>query len=116
MNTNLEHCAIPDRDTSALLGNGYTIAWCIAPDGEPWPWLVANLCPRCEDAATHGSPAVTPAHERTGRLPREIREALGLVYRCGAPTSTRHGAPCRVVVAEPGQHCGAHRETARGPV
>lgn len=98
--------AIPDRGSSAQLDNGYMAAWCIAPDGEPWPWLVADLCPRCDTAATHGSRNDVPTHERTGRLPRTMREALGMVHHCGAPT--RYGSPCRQVVREPGAQCGTH--------
>jgi hypothetical protein len=99
--------SVPDLDTAAWLGNGYMLAWCIAGDGEAWPWLVRNLCGECDAAATHGSRDLVPAHERTGRLPAAVRDALGLVHRCGAPT--RRGEPCRARVSEAGELCGAHR-------
>ena len=102
--------SVPDLATAAFLGDGYMLAWCIASDGEAWPWLVRNLCGECDAAATHGSRELVPAHERTGRLPASVRDALGLVHRCGAPNS--RGEPCRAVVTTPGARCGHHRDTA----
>ena len=92
-----------DRD-AADLDNGYTLAWAVDPDGERWPWLVAQLCQDCERSATHGDYDAA-AHERAGQLPREYRERLGLLQRCGA--TTWHGEPCRRLVPA-GTHCRDH--------
>jgi hypothetical protein len=105
---------IPDWGTAAPLAGGYIAAECVASDGEAWPWLVAPLCPGCEDDATHGNRDTVPAHERTGRLPVQVRDALGLIHRCGRPTKRGKGPPCRIVVSEPGQVCGAHLHQVGG--
>lgn len=103
-----EHRPIVDWRAAAPLASGYLAAECVGPDGEVWPWLVAPLCPACEDEATHGNRNVVPVHERTGKLPREIREALGLLYRCAGRTRQGAGRPCRIIVSEPGGYCGQH--------
>ncbi|MDQ4490715.1 hypothetical protein RBS60_10950 [Sinomonas sp. ASV486] len=75
----------------------YRIAECVNHLGEASYWILD----------TEGPSEVTvqiPTHERLGKLPRDIRDRLGLL--CGAQTHS--GAPCRARVNAFGTHCPRH--------
>lgn len=91
------------------VGQGYTLAWNVGPDGGQWPVLVdqrqheAQFVPSSPDQFRSLAP-----HELTGRLPEPFRQ-----FRCGAPTRT--GRPCKAAVAGPGERCGHHPQKPQTP-
>lgn len=84
------------------VGDGYTLAWNIGPDGGQWPVLVdqrqheAQFVPSSPDQFRSIAP-----HEMAGRLPDEFRQ-----FRCGARTHS--GRACRASVPAPGERCRHH--------
>lgn len=83
---------------------GLVMAECVSGDGTTALWLM-----RDDDAGTIGCASRCCApHERTGPLPAELRDRLGLVHRCGAPTRST-GHPCRSIVQAADDTCGTHR-------
>ncbi len=89
------------------LAEGVALAECVAPDGSTAFWLLQAgshtygcACRRCVP------------HELTGRLPVELRDRLGLVHRCGAPTRST-GQPCRSIVQDPDATCTSHLRQTR---
>jgi hypothetical protein len=88
------------------LTDALCMAECVDSNGTTSLWLLA-----CDDDGTLGCACRNCApHEATGRLPREVRDRLGLVARCGARTHA--GTPCRTVVSAPGVTCGVHKAKA----
>lgn len=89
------------------LADDLAVAECVQPDGSVTFWVLharsdtyGCACARCVP------------HERTGPLPLELRDRLGLVHRCGAPTRST-GLPCRSHVPGPGATCTVHQRQAR---
>lgn len=100
---------VVDWWTAADLGGARWLAWFIDVDGARCgPYLVDRQidCPTLVPNG-RGIEALAP-HERTGRLPGELQDRLGLVHRCGAPTKT--GRPCRQPVHTADQRCHVHEE------
>lgn len=85
---------------------GWQLAWCIGPNGDPWPWLID---PTADHG--HGRHASQP-HELGGPLPAYWRDRIApaSLPRCGRPR--RDGHPCRSLVSENGRACRHHRDTA----
>jgi len=88
------------------LADGVHMAECVDRDGTITFWLLGDhkgrhgcACRRCA------------SHERTGPLPADLRDRLGLRHRCGAATRST-GQPCRSLVSERGLACAAHQPEA----
>lgn len=92
------------------LDGGYTLVELVAADGTRWPYITDDRL-RGEQVAVPWGNGIheLATHERVGRqLPEEMREALGLIRYCGAPT--RKGTPCRARVTGNASRCGAHAD------
>jgi hypothetical protein len=98
-----------DWSTGADLGDGLWVAWLVDADGARCPYIVDRHPDAPTDLPSGREVVRLAPHERTGRLPADVREALGLIHRCGALAATT-GRPCRNRVARPGDRCDAHRD------
>lgn len=84
---------------------GYRLTWLVDENGDRWPFVCDQRIPNGPVPWGSGLEALAP-HEAAGRLPRGLRDRLGLVHRCGATTTA--GRPCRCIVRTPGARCAAH--------
>ena len=103
---------LPDFADAVELDDEYTLAVAYRSDDTPEVWLVSTLsahhhAERLGTEQRHDGCTCPAAHEKVGRLPREYRDRLGLIHRCGRPAS--HGGPCRAIVYRPGEACDHHR-------
>lgn len=90
-----------DYNTEVELGDGYTIAFAVQPDGTRSVWL---LSPNGHDDQGCAGPESAP-HEQPGRpLPQHIKEGLHLT--CGRATA--NGTSCRQPVRTIGAACTYH--------
>lgn len=90
---------LPDNSRATQLGDGrFIAAVAINGQGHETLWLYDE---EFDGMTTYDY----PSHERTGKLPADVRRALGLV--CGAPTNSRRGT-CAMPVDAFGARCSHH--------